>query len=50
MKREQLEKHLNEKVKVQLFNGDIIEGYLRKQGKMILKTILICIFQRTVIF
>ena len=32
-KREQLEKHLNEKVKVQLFDGDIIEGYLRKTGE-----------------
>lgn len=33
MKREQLEKYLNEKVKVQLFNGDTIEGYLRKTGE-----------------
>lgn len=33
MKREQLEKYLKEKVKVQLFDGDIIEGYLRKTGE-----------------
>ena len=33
MKREQLEKYLNEKVKVQLFDGDTIEGYLRKTGE-----------------
>lgn len=33
MTREHLEKHLNKKVKVQLFNGDIFEGYLRKTGE-----------------
>lgn len=33
MTREQLEKHLNEKIKIQLFNGDTIEGYLRKTGE-----------------
>ena len=32
MTREQLEKYLNEKVKVKLFDGDVIEGYLRKTG------------------
>lgn len=33
MTREQLEKYLNEKVKVKLFDGDVIEGYLRKTGE-----------------
>lgn len=33
MTREQLEKHLSEKIKVQLFDGDIIEGHLRKTGE-----------------
>lgn len=33
MTREQLEKYLHKKVKVQLFNGDTIEGYLRKTGE-----------------
>lgn len=33
MTREQLEKYLNEKVKVKLFDGDAIEGYLRKTGE-----------------
>lgn len=33
MKREQLEKYLSEKVKVQLFNGNIMEGHLRKTGE-----------------
>ena len=32
MTREQLEKYLNEKVKVKLFDGDVVEGYLRKTG------------------
>ena len=32
MTREQLEKYLNKKVKVKLFDGDAIEGYLRKTG------------------
>lgn len=33
MKREQLEKYLREKVKVRLFDGDEIEGNLRKTGE-----------------
>ncbi len=33
MTREQLEKYLNEKVKIQLHDGDNIEGYLRKTGE-----------------
>ena len=32
MKREQLEKYLKEKVKIILFDGDELEGYLRKTG------------------
>ena len=32
MTREQVEKYLNKKVKVQLFDNDVIEGYLRKTG------------------
>lgn len=32
MKREQLEKYLGKKVKVTIFDGDEIEGYLRKTG------------------
>ena len=32
MKREQLEKYLKEKVKIILFDGDEIEGILRKTG------------------
>lgn len=33
MTKEQLEKHLKSKIKVRLFDGDIIEGYLRKTGE-----------------
>lgn len=33
MTRERLEKHLGERVKVKLFDGDIFEGYLRKTGE-----------------
>lgn len=33
MKREQLEKYLNKKVKIHLSDGDKIEGYLRKTGE-----------------
>lgn len=33
MTREQLEKYLNEKVRVKLFDGEIIEGHLRKTGE-----------------
>lgn len=33
MKREQLEKQLGKKVEIQLFDGDIIKGYLRKTGE-----------------
>lgn len=33
MKREKLEKYLGKKVKIQLIDGDIIEGYLRKTGE-----------------
>lgn len=32
MKREQLEKYLKEKVKIILFDGDELEGILRKTG------------------
>ena len=39
MTREQLEKYLNEKVKVKLFDGDVIEGYLRKTGEEDFKNI-----------
>lgn len=33
MKREQLEKYLNKKVKIHLSDGDKIEGCLRKTGE-----------------
>lgn len=33
MKREELEKYLKQKVKIELFDGDTIEGYLRKTGE-----------------
>lgn len=33
MNREKLEKHLKQKVKIELFDGDKIEGYLRKTGE-----------------
>lgn len=33
MTRKQLEEYLGEKVKVQLHDGDNIEGYLRKTGE-----------------
>ncbi len=33
MTKEQLEKYLNQKVKIELFDGDKIEGYLRKTGE-----------------
>ncbi|QLY77816.1 hypothetical protein [Clostridium intestinale] len=33
MTREQLEKELGKKVKIQITDGDIIEGYLRKTGE-----------------
>lgn len=33
MRREKLEKYLKQKVKIELFDGDVIEGYLRKTGE-----------------
>lgn len=33
MKKESLEKHLKQKVKIKLFDGDVFEGYLRKTGE-----------------
>ena len=33
MKREELEKYIKQKVKIELFDGDTIEGYLRKTGE-----------------
>lgn len=33
MNRKQLEKHLKKKVKIKLFDGEEIEGYLRKSGE-----------------
>lgn len=33
MNREQLEKYLKKKVKIKLFDGEEIEGYLRKSGE-----------------
>ena len=33
MMKEQLEKCLKQKVKIELFDGDQIEGYLRKTGE-----------------
>ena len=38
MTREQLEKYLKRKVKIELFDGDKIEGYLRKTGEDDFKT------------
>lgn len=39
MKREQLEKYLKEKVKIILFDGDELEGCLRKTGEEDFKNI-----------
>lgn len=39
MKREHLEKYLKEKVKIILFDGDELEGYLRKTGEEDFKNI-----------
>jgi hypothetical protein len=33
MRAEQLENYLSKKVKIQLFDDDVIEGYLRKTGE-----------------
>lgn len=33
MTRKQLEAHLGRKVKIRLFDGEVIEGYLRKTGE-----------------
>lgn len=33
MNREQLEQYLKKKVKIKLFDGEEIEGYLRKSGE-----------------
>lgn len=33
MKKEELEKYLKQKVKIKLFDGDVIEGILRKTGE-----------------